>query len=88
MIIEKILAGALGILIIWVMWPHAMRGEFLAPNPIAPDTWMADYVDSDYHRALATPPQGYGFRRFDTWNSPPASGRPATKDDFRLRWPQ
>jgi hypothetical protein len=82
----RVIAAIIAILIIWVMWPHVRQGEFLAPNPIPPDTWMTDYIDSNYHRALATPPEGYGFRRFDFWNHPPLEGRPATRDDFQLRW--
>ena len=86
MVLEKIFFGLIAVLIVWVMWPHARRGEFIAPNPIAPNTWMATYVDSDYHRALATPPEGYGMRRYDVWNEPPVSGRSLTRDDVRLRW--
>lgn len=83
---QKVLAGILGILIIWVMWPHARRSEFLAPTPIAPQTWMSEYVQAHGEAALATPPQGYGFRRFDFWNNPPQGGRPATKADFQVRY--
>jgi len=86
MVFQKIIAGLIGILVIWVMYPHVKKGEFVAPNPIAPNTWMTNYIDSDYHRALATPPQGYGFRRFDAWNNPPQGGRPVTKEDLRLRY--
>jgi hypothetical protein len=82
----RIIAAIIAILIVWVMVPHIKQGEFLAPNPIAPNTWMATYVDSDYHRAMATPPDGYGFRRYDVWNDPSLEGRPATKDDFQLRF--
>ena len=86
MLLEKLIALAIGVAVIWVMFPHVKRGEFIAPNPIAPNTWMADYIDSDYHRALATPPEGYGMRRIDPWNTPPAKGRSLREEDFDLRW--
>lgn len=85
MIFEKILAGALGILIIWVMFPHVKRGEYLAPTPIAPNTWMADYIDSDYHQAMASPNQGFGMRHIDFWNTSPTGSRPVTPEDFQIR---
>ncbi len=81
----KIIAGLLAVLIVWVMILHVKKGEFLAPNPIVPNSWTLQYDRSGYAQALATPPQGYGFRRFDFWNEPPVGGRPATKQDFRLR---
>lgn len=86
MTFQKILAGIIAILVIWVMWPHARKGEFLAPNPLPPNSWTLSYDSSVYAQAAATPPQGYGFRRFDFWNSPPLGGRPATTGDFRLRY--
>lgn len=86
MVFQKILAAAIAILIVWVMVPHVKRGEFIAPNPLPANTWMSEYVESNYHQTLATPPEGYGFRRFDFWNEAPLSGRPAEKDDFDLHY--
>lgn len=59
--------------------------EFIAPSPIAPNTWMADYVESDYAQALATPTEGYGMRRIDVWNNPPQTSRTITEDDVRIK---
>ncbi len=85
MILEKILAGAIAILIVYVMVPHVKRGEYLAPTPIAPNTWMADYIDSDYAQAMSSPDQGFGMRRIDFWNASPTESRAVTTDDFRIR---
>ncbi len=84
MLIEKILAGLLAVLIIWVMIPHVRKGEFVAPNPLPPNSWTLFFDHSAQAQAAATPDQGYGFRRFDFWNNPPLEGRPTTKEDFRL----
>jgi hypothetical protein len=82
----KVLATISALLLIWVMYPHVRRGEFIAPTPIAPGTWMADYVSSHNQDYLATPPQGYGWFRFDVWNNPPPGGRTVYQDDFKLKW--
>ncbi len=80
----KVLAIIGVILLVWVMYPHVRAGEFIAPTAIAPDTWMSDYVSSHGQDYLATPPQGYGWFRFDFWNNPSPYGRTVEKDDFRL----
>ncbi len=85
MLLQKILAGLLAIAVIWVLYPHIKRGEMLAPNPLPPDSWAAAYLAPESQQALASPDTGYGFRRFDFWNNPPPTARPATKEDFSLR---
>jgi len=84
MLFQKILAGLLALAVIWVLYPHIKRGEMLAPNPLPPDSWVSAYVPAN-QQALASPDAGYGFRRFDFWNNPPTTARPATKDDLSLR---
>ena len=80
----KIIATIAAILVIWVMYPHFVRGEWIAPTAIAPDSWMSEYVSSHGQDYLATPPQGYGWFRFDFWNNPSVTGRPVYKSDFKL----
>lgn len=81
----KILAALLAILILWIFIPHIIEGRFIAPNPIHPHSWSLQWDNSDYARAMATPPEGYGWRRFDFWNQPPIIGTPIQKDDFNPR---
>lgn len=82
----KVLAIVGVALFLWVMYPHVRAGYFLAPSPIAPDTWMDEYVSAHGQDYLATPPSGYGWFRFDVWNNPPQNGQPVQRDDFQLKW--
>jgi len=74
----RILAAIFLILFIWVAVPHIRRGEWISPTAIAPGTWMEDAAIPEYRPLLATPPQGYGWYRFDAWNAPSPYGRPVT----------
>ena len=81
----KVVFGIIAILIIVFGWRHIKRGVWIAPNPLYPDSWTLEWDDSEYARAMATPPQGYGWRHYDFWNEPPIAGEPIRKSDFRLR---
>lgn len=77
----KVIATAGVIIFVWVMYPHFMRGEWIAPTPVPPGTWLAAQVPAEY----SSPEQGYGWFRFDAWNNPPTPpGRPVYKSDFRF----
>jgi hypothetical protein len=75
----KLLAIVFLIVFVWFAVPHLRRGEWLAPTAISPD-WQG--LTPTY--GLASPPEGYGWFRFDFWNNPPYAGRPVSRDDFRL----
>jgi hypothetical protein len=83
---EKILAAIFLILFIWVAVPHVKRFEWLAPTAAPSGWWGFKYGPNGSEELLATPPQGYGWFRFDAWNTPPLEVRPVTRDDFRLRY--
>ncbi len=76
----KVLATIGALLIVWVLYPHLIRGEFVAPTGLPPGTWLAAQAPEYY----SYPEQGYGWFRFDFWNNPPVTGRPVYKSDFRL----
>ena len=81
----KVIAIVGVIWFVWVMYPRLKKGEFIAPTAVAPNTWMADYLPADQQVLLATPPQGYGWFRFDFWNrEAPLPGRPVYRSDFKL----
>lgn len=83
---EKILAIIVAVLVIWVMLPHAKRGEFLAPNPLPPNTWITNYSQDSYTQASSSPEEGFGFRRFDFWNGVSNDSRSAVTEDFEFRY--
>ncbi len=77
----KVLAIVGVLLFVWVMYPHVRRGEFIAPTPLPPGTWLAAQAPAHY----SYPPAGYGWFHFDFWNHTAAlPGRTVYKSDFRL----
>ena len=84
----KVLAIVFLIVFIWWAYPFVSRGLWIAPTAVAPNTWMVEYLPDDQRELLATPPEGYGWFRFDFWNagSQYTPGRPVTKSDFRLQY--
>ncbi len=77
----KVLATIGALLLVWVMYPHLVRGEWIAPTAIPPGTWLAAQAP----RYLSEPQIGYGWGRFDVWNNHPnAPLRTVYKSDFRL----
>ena len=94
---EKFLAIVILILFVWLAIPHIVRGEWIAPTAISPNSWVTSYTvgnglgDSNQANQLAEaasiPSQGLGWFHFDFWNNPPTEGRPATTNDLSLRSP-
>lgn len=82
----RILFAIIAVLILFVIVPHVKRGEFISPNPLPPNTWITRYDQTGYADALAQPPEGYGWSRFDFWNKPPDTRRRSTSQDFQLRY--
>lgn len=82
----KIISLAIALLIVWFGVPHIKRGVWIAPNPLPWQSWTLQYDASDATQALASMPQGYGWRHYDFWNNPPLTGEPVQKGDFKLRW--
>ena len=82
----KVLAIVFILVFVWWAWPHLRRGEWIAPTAVAPNTWMSDYLPEDQRVLLATPPESYGWFRFDFWHASSNStiGRPVVKNDFHL----
>ncbi len=77
----KVLAIVGVVLLVWVLYPHVRAGEFIAPTPIPPGTWLAAQAPARY----SYPPEGYGWFRFDFWNgTDPVAGRTVYQDDFRV----
>lgn len=81
----QVLAIIFLVLFVWVAVPHIARGEWLAPTAMPYDHWAHAYAIPGSREMLATPPEGYGWFRFDFWNNPPATGRSVQKGDFALR---
>ena len=83
----KVLAIVFLIVFVWWAYPFVSRGLWIAPTAVAPNTWMSDYLSSEDRVLLATPPEGYGWSRFDVWNGPHTTApRPVVKSDFRLQY--
>ncbi len=82
---EKVLAIVFLVLFVWVAIPHIRRGEWLAPAAAPYEHWAYEYTVPGSRELLATPPEGYGWYRFDFWNAPPLEGRPVRRGDFSLR---
>lgn len=80
----KVVAIVGVVLFLWVLYPHVRAGEYISPSAIAPASWMAEYASEHGYDYLATPPEGYGWFRFDAWNNPPHNGRQVQKGDFKL----
>lgn len=82
----KVLAIVFLVVFIWWAYPFVSRGEWIAPTAVAPNTWMSNYLSQEDRTLLATPPEGYGWSRFDFWNSPPQTPpRPVVRSDFTLQ---
>lgn len=81
---EKVLAIVFLIIFVLFAIPHLRRGEWIAPTAIAPYGWPLESTDPNLRPYLATPPEGYGWFRFDFWNIPPSPGRPVRRSDFRI----
>lgn len=84
----KILAIAGLIVFVWWAVPFLAKGVWIAPTPVAPNTWMVNYLPVENRSLLATPPEGYGWSHFDFWNAdhmttPPSS---VTQSDFYLKY--
>ncbi len=73
---EKIIAIAGLVVFFWYAIPHISRGEWIAPTAAPYEHWAFEYAAPSSRELLATPPEGYGWFRFDGWNNPPLEGRP------------
>jgi hypothetical protein len=84
----KVLAIVFLVVFVWWAYPFVSRGLWIAPTAVMPDSWMGDYARATGQDLLATPPQGYGWYRFDFWHEESAQvpGRPVYKSDFRLQY--
>ncbi len=89
---EKVLAIVVLIVALLIAAPHIKAGEWLAPTPVMPGSWVTTYDTTGNAAAAATPPEGYGWFHFDFWNNGPSSagrsfseGRPVQKGDFNIR---
>ncbi|HWC58004.1 MAG TPA: hypothetical protein VG621_03605 [Candidatus Paceibacterota bacterium] len=78
----KVIAVIFLIVFFLVAIPSLMRGEWIAPTALPPDSWIV--AEAPQYASLAAPSSGYGWFRFDVWNNPPREGRPVTRGDFRL----
>lgn len=76
----KVLAIIGVILLVWVMYPHWIRGEIIAPTMLPPGTWLSASAP-DYY---SYPPEGYGWFRVDFWNHPSPYGRTIYQSDFQI----
>jgi hypothetical protein len=82
---EKVLAIVVLVVALLVAIPHIKAGEWLAPTAVDPNSWITSYDTTGYAAASATPPEGYGWFRFDFWNNRSLDGRPVQKGDFNIR---
>ena len=78
----KVIAVIGLILFVWWAYPLLARGEWFAPTPLPPGWW--GLAQAPEYSQLATPDPGYGVYRYDIWNNPPTTGRPATNADFHI----
>jgi len=82
----KVLAIVFLIVFVWWAYPFVSHGVWIAPTAIMPDSWMSNYATQHGGTLLATPPEGYGWFRFDFWHreSQYTPGRPVVRSDFHL----
>lgn len=73
---ERIIAIVGLIFFLWFAIPHLSRGEWIAPTAAPADHWAYAIAAPGSQELLATPPEGYGWFRFDIWNNPTTDGRP------------
>ncbi len=81
----KILAIILALWLILVGYRHIVAYEWIAPTALPPGWW--GLAQAPEYKYLSEPATGYGWFRFDVWNSgSPATGRPVYKNDFKIRF--
>lgn len=91
---EKFLAIVALVLFVWLAIPHLIKGVWLAPTPTPPHSWTnaAPYGGGTYNNQVASVsnalPFGFGWFHFDFWNTPPHTGKQASRSDLAVRSPK